>query len=756
MPCHWRAMVWGALSSFLKAPVGKPQIPSKHLLVQLKRHLRLEIHHLLANGRRLGSLKMWRVSMVPGANSLPSNAWRADDKSPKWIKISAHATLLSTSWPLRLPWRRLDTATFSSHWLLTRRTCTHSPSWKPEISLPTFSSRPNPLLLLSATTSWATIREASIPSLACPHPAHCFPKLPPPMPTWERSKMDPSKNFGTLRITEALWWKTMRGSTSSNDAKTMRNDTPLGSPPTTSQSSTSPSLPSASCWGHLSVSASAWSEGSRRNSTFTSRPATDPQWKPRGWAACHLVPREPLCHLSWKNVAFLPESGGTTPISPVIIVVGVWLNGKSRSNALTTSSASSSMRTGQLHLVLACSFCGGSPPAPHHRDLRLHHGLSTRTVHPTPNHCPKTWAMVTNGDACRVCTGPGFDASPTAPHPIPCIPGPINSHMCWAAWDNFDVMVNTRTLSPAFIASCNSDNSAGTNVGVRGLHLPLSVWCEISWRHFPGTRPPRQLDLRVGNNQSHVPFQTNQPCATFFQQLLFGGASILAKRFSLRSMNSLHCVIWTSAIPEPIPWPSSELASTRHLGTVVTVHLEPGCGLGCLRKTIIRSEPAWQHALWHVAMRLATPLSLWSAKGQQTESGSRPTHLEPPAWKQCPPWNKKWPWTKMATTLVFTSGTSGPRWFSLTLLHWRILRRIWWWTFSHAYPYRGGNCNCFLSHTARWTPIANTLQEFFVHAVFVPGFLTTAFFSKFPLLASKFLFRISCSILLFTIAFNLW
>ena len=39
---------------------------------------------------------------------------------------------------------------------------------------------------------------------------------------------------------------------------------------------------------------------------------------------------------------------------------------------------------------------------------------------------------------------------------------------------------------------------------------------------------------------------------------------------------------------------------------------------------------------------------------------------------------------------------------------------------------------------------------------FVPWFLTKAFFSKFPLQAPKFLFRISCSILLFTIAFNLW
>ena len=37
--------------------------------------------------------------------------------------------------------------------------------------------------------------------------------------------------------------------------------------------------------------------------------------------------------------------------------------------------------------------------------------------------------------------------------------------------------------------------------------------------------------------------------------------------------------------------------------------------------------------------------------------------------------------------------------------------------FSHAYSYRGGNCNCFLSHIARWFPIANNLQEFFVHAV---------------------------------------
>ena len=50
--------------------------------------------------------------------------------------------------------------------------------------------------------------------------------------------------------------------------------------------------------------------------------------------------------------------------------------------------------------------------------------------------------------------------------------------------------------------------------------------------------------------------------------------------------------------------------------------------------------------------------------------------------------------------------------------------------------------------------IANNLLDFSVHAV--PWFLTTAFFSQFPFLAPKFLFRVFCSIHLFTIVFNLW
>ena len=40
--------------------------------------------------------------------------------------------------------------------------------------------------------------------------------------------------------------------------------------------------------------------------------------------------------------------------------------------------------------------------------------------------------------------------------------------------------------------------------------------------------------------------------------------------------------------------------------------------------------------------------------------------------------------------------------------------------FFNVYSYRDGNCNCLLSHTARWFPIANNFQEFFVHAVLFP------------------------------------
>ena len=52
-------------------------------------------------------------------------------------------------------------------------------------------------------------------------------------------------------------------------------------------------------------------------------------------------------------------------------------------------------------------------------------------------------------------------------------------------------------------------------------------------------------------------------------------------------------------------------------------------------------------------------------------------------------------------------------------------------SFSHAYSYRGGNCNCLLSHTARWFPTANILQESFVRAVLSPDSWPRRFFHHF-------------------------
>ena len=93
-----------------------------------------------------------------------------------------------------------------------------------------------------------------------------------------------------------------------------------------------------------------------------------------------------------------------------------------------------------------------------------------------------------------------------------------------------------------------------------------------------------------------------------------------------------------------------------------------------------------------------------------------------------------------------SSGTSGSRWFSLILLHERIRRRIWWCNFST--PVNVVAETVIVSHTARWFPIANNLQKFFCTRCFVPWF--PAFFSKIPFLIPKFLFRISCLMLLVT------
>ena len=109
--------------------------------------------------------------------------------------------------------------------------------------------------------------------------------------------------------------------------------------------------------------------------------------------------------------------------------------------------------------------------------------------------------------------------------------------------------------------------------------------------------------------------------------------------------------------------------------------------------------------------------------------------------------------SRHSTTGTLSSGTSGSRCFSLILLHERNRRWIRLCHFFHAYWYRGGNCNCLLLHTARWFPFANNLQEFFVHAVlFTDSWPRRSSHNFHP----NFLFRMSCSILLFTIVFNLW
>ena len=75
--------------------------------------------------------------------------------------------------------------------------------------------------------------------------------------------------------------------------------------------------------------------------------------------------------------------------------------------------------------------------------------------------------------------------------------------------------------------------------------------------------------------------------------------------------------------------------------------------------------------------------------------------------------------SRHSTTGTSSSGTSGSR----CIFHsaaWKISEKNSAVSFLHAFSYRVGNCNCLLSHIARWLPTANNLQEFFVHAVLFP------------------------------------
>ena len=48
---------------------------------------------------------------------------------------------------------------------------------------------------------------------------------------------------------------------------------------------------------------------------------------------------------------------------------------------------------------------------------------------------------------------------------------------------------------------------------------------------------------------------------------------------------------------------------------------------------------------------------------------------------------------------------------------WKNSEKDWAVSILHAYD---GNCNCLFLNTVRWFPIANNLQEFFVHDVLSP------------------------------------
>ena len=112
--------------------------------------------------------------------------------------------------------------------------------------------------------------------------------------------------------------------------------------------------------------------------------------------------------------------------------------------------------------------------------------------------------------------------------------------------------------------------------------------------------------------------------------------------------------------------------------------------------------------------------------------------------------------SRHSTIGTFSSGTSGSRWFSLILLHERIRKRILMVSFFHAYWYRSGNCNCppFTTLPVGFplpTISKNSLYTLFCALILDHGVLLKISNSVPKILISK----ISCSILLFTMVFNL-
>ena len=118
-------------------------------------------------------------------------------------------------------------------------------------------------------------------------------------------------------------------------------------------------------------------------------------------------------------------------------------------------------------------------------------------------------------------------------------------------------------------------------------------------------------------------------------------------------------------------------------------------------------------------------------------------------------WGNPWKPSRRSTTGAPASGTSGSRWFSLTLLHERILRRIWWWTFPTLIHIVAETAIVSFHTLPVGFPLPtnskNSLYTLFCSLILDHGVLLII-----PFLAPKFLFRESCSTPLFTIVFNLW
>ena len=73
--------------------------------------------------------------------------------------------------------------------------------------------------------------------------------------------------------------------------------------------------------------------------------------------------------------------------------------------------------------------------------------------------------------------------------------------------------------------------------------------------------------------------------------------------------------------------------------------------------------------------------------------------------------------SKHSTTWTFSSGTSGSRWFSLTLLHERIRRRIWWCNFSSDIDIVAETAIVSFHTLPVGFPLPTISKKIFVHAV---------------------------------------